>query len=101
MEDDEPTGYIRFEKLSATALKLLASNTYPRDNEETIYRAFQTLDVDRKGFLTTDELRGYMTSDSLSKEELEEMLTACTDPASGKIFYEGTTILCIFTLHFN
>lgn len=79
MEEDEPTGYVTFDKLCDVCLKYMAKKLIPRDNEEKIYRAFQALDVDKKGYLTEDELRSYMMKEgeAFSNEEMEEMLAVC------------------------
>ncbi|KAL2917259.1 hypothetical protein HK105_203324 [Polyrhizophydium stewartii] len=90
MEEDEPTGYITFQKFSKTALRILSSNAHVRDDDEKLFRAFQILDAEKRGYLLPDELRSFMTShgEPFSHEEIEEMLTACTDPAENKVYYE-------------
>ncbi|KAJ3062307.1 Dynein regulatory complex protein 8, partial [Quaeritorhiza haematococci] len=77
MEGEEPTGYIALDKFSEVAMRILTSSVHSiRDSEEVLYRAFLTLDVDKKGYLLPEELRNYLTSDGepLTKEEMEEML---------------------------
>ncbi|KAI8806421.1 hypothetical protein BJ742DRAFT_816777 [Cladochytrium replicatum] len=96
MEPDEPNGYIMFERFSKVALRILTSNSTGRDDEEKLYRAFRTLDGERKGYLLPGELREALMNEGeqFSKEEMEEMIMACTDPTEGKIYYEDyVTIL--------
>ena len=90
MEEEEPTGYITYEKFEKVALRLIQDTTLARDDEETIYRAFKTLDVDGKGFLRPEELKEFMTQhgEKFTDEEFEEMLSSCLDPQEGKIYYE-------------
>ncbi|RKO90810.1 hypothetical protein BDK51DRAFT_12014, partial [Blyttiomyces helicus] len=90
MEEEEPAGYVTLDRFSRVAIKLLTSNVIVRDDEERLFRAFLTLDTDKKGYLTPEELRAYMTTEGepFSPEEIEEMLVACTDPNEGKIYYE-------------
>lgn len=90
MEEDEPSGYIVYSRFKETTLKIL-STAYPiQSDEETLFRAFKTLDTEKKGFLLPDELRKYMATmgESFTKDEVDEMLAACTDPVENKIFYE-------------
>ena len=90
MEEDEPTGYVTIAKFTNTVSNTIKSNLFVRDDEEKIYRAFQTLDTDKKGFLLPDELRHYLTTqgEAFTNEEIDEMLTVCLNP----IFYEGNCI---------
>ncbi|KAJ3046513.1 Dynein regulatory complex protein 8 [Rhizophlyctis rosea] len=90
MEEDEPTGYVTHEKFFRVAFRILTSTSYVRDDEEKLFRAFQALDTENKGFLLPDDLRAAMTTEgeAFSTEEIDEMLMACTDPAEGKIYYE-------------
>lgn len=91
MEEEEPTGYVTFEKFEKVVLKLLQDTTLARDDEEKIYRAFKTLDQDSKGFLRPEELKEFMVQfgEKFTDEEFEEMLSSCVDPQEGKIYYEG------------
>ncbi|KAJ3227016.1 Dynein regulatory complex protein 8 [Clydaea vesicula] len=97
LEDDEPTGYIHFAKFNALALKVITSNIVKRANEEELYRAFLTLDMDKRGYLLPEELRNFLQNDGekFSDEEMEEMLLTCTDPTEGKIFYEDFVVMLV------
>ncbi|KAI9090831.1 hypothetical protein DFS34DRAFT_653887 [Phlyctochytrium arcticum] len=95
MEGEEKGGFVTFDRLAKTALRLLTTN-FLRDDEEKLYRAFLALDAENKGYLTPDELRQYMTTEGepFTSEEMDEMLMACTDPTDGKIWFEDyVTIL--------
>ena len=93
MEEEEPTGYVTFEKFEKVVLELIQDSTLSRDDEERIYRAFKTLDPDNKGFLRPEELKECLTlnGEKFTEEEFEEMLANCVDPQEGKIYYEGKT----------
>ncbi|KAJ2999954.1 Dynein regulatory complex protein 8 [Globomyces sp. JEL0801] len=86
MEEDEPTGYITKEKFNAVCTSIMSSKYPEKDDEETLYRAFQALDIEKKGYLLPDDLKRYMTSQGevFTTEEIEEMLAACTDPTENK-----------------
>ncbi len=90
MEQDEPTGYITWEKFSQVAGNVFSTKYPTPDDEETLFRAFQALDAERKGFLLPDDVRKYLTTmgEPLTNEEIEEMLAACTDPTENRIYYE-------------
>ncbi|KAI8929791.1 hypothetical protein BC831DRAFT_442078 [Entophlyctis helioformis] len=90
MEEDEPTGYVTFARFSKTVMALILSNLHTRDDDEKLFRAFQALDTEKRGFLLPDELRQVMTTqgEAFTHEEIEEMITACTDPAENKVYYE-------------
>ncbi|KAI8842106.1 hypothetical protein BC829DRAFT_304660 [Chytridium lagenaria] len=67
MEEEEPTGYVRYDRFLPVALSVCQSEECGPSDEERIFRAFQTLDIERKGYLTPDELRRFlMTDGSLS-----------------------------------
>ncbi|KAJ3316018.1 Dynein regulatory complex protein 8 [Boothiomyces sp. JEL0838] len=90
MEEDEPSGFVTWERFSKVTIRIL-SGTYPvKSDEETLFRAFLTLDTDKKGYLLPEELKKSLTSQGevFTEEEIEEMLAACTDPAENKIYYE-------------
>ncbi|KAJ3193451.1 Dynein regulatory complex protein 8 [Irineochytrium annulatum] len=92
MEEEEPSGYVQFDKFSKVATNVIKNDNIVRFDEELLYRAFLTLDVEKKGFLTPDELRKFMTTEgeAFSQEEVEEMLNASTDPTNNRVYYEGS-----------
>ena len=42
MEEEEPTGFIRFEKFERMMSRTILENHYPRDSEDKLLRAFKT-----------------------------------------------------------
>ena len=61
MEEDEPTGFVKYEKFEPVVVKAIEDNEIPTDSEEDIIRAFRALDTDSKGYLTSEELREMLT----------------------------------------
>merc|ERR1712139_763002 len=61
MEEDEPTGFVKYEKFEPVVVKAIEESEIPTDTEEDIIRAFRALDIENKGYLTTEELRELMT----------------------------------------
>ncbi|XP_027967650.1 dynein regulatory complex protein 8 isoform X3 [Eumetopias jubatus] len=90
VEEEEPTGYIRFEKFLPVMTKVLLERRYRPSPEDTLLRAFEVLDPSKRGFLTKEELIKYMTEEGepFSQEEMEEMLSAAIDPESNSIHYK-------------
>merc|ERR1711939_225176 len=85
MEEDEPTGFVKYEKFEPVIVKAMEDNEIPTDSEEDIIRAFRALDTDGKGYLTTEELRELMTKNEehFSADEIGEMLTFAIDKDTG------------------
>ncbi|NP_001277256.1 dynein regulatory complex protein 8 isoform X9 [Homo sapiens] len=90
VEEEEPTGYIRFEKFLPVMTEILLERKYRPIPEDVLLRAFEVLDSAKRGFLTKDELIKYMTEEGepFSQEEMEEMLSAAIDPESNSINYK-------------
>ncbi|XP_032225225.2 dynein regulatory complex protein 8 [Nematostella vectensis] len=96
-EEEEPTGYIRFEKFEPVMLKILLERRYKPAPEDQLSKAFEVLDQDKKGYLTTEELTKYMTEEgeAFTQEEVEEMLSAAVDPEKGVIFYKDFVAMLV------
>uniref|UniRef100_A0A2K6C791 EF-hand domain-containing protein n=1 Tax=Macaca nemestrina TaxID=9545 RepID=A0A2K6C791_MACNE len=63
VEEEEPTGYIRFEKFLPVMTEILLERRYRPIPEDVLLRAFEVLDSAKRGFLTRDELIKYMTEE--------------------------------------
>jgi Ca2+-binding EF-hand superfamily protein len=63
---------------------------YKPCSEEQLRKAFEVLDQDSKGYLTTEELTKYVTEsgEPFTQEEMEEMMSASVDPDQGVVFYK-------------
>ncbi|XP_008266387.1 dynein regulatory complex protein 8 isoform X1 [Oryctolagus cuniculus] len=90
VEEEEPTGYIRYEKFLPVMTKVLLEKRYRPIPEDVLLRAFEALDPAKRGFLTKEELIKYMTEEGepFSQEEMEEMLAATIDPETNAIHYK-------------
>jgi len=92
IEEEEATGFIKYEKFEPLAVKLLTEEalSHKRHAEDEIVKAFQVLDEDKKGYLEADELQRLMTQygEKFSSDEVKEMLTAAVDVELGRVFYE-------------
>jgi len=90
IEEEEPTGFIRFERFERMMVRVLLENQYPRNTEEQLLRAFRTLDPDNKGFVEAEKLRSLLTThgERFSQEEIDEFLAFAVDPETGTVQYE-------------
>ncbi|XP_010971858.1 dynein regulatory complex protein 8 isoform X1 [Camelus dromedarius] len=90
VEEEEPTGYIRYEKFLPVMTEVLLERRYRPIPEDILLRAFEVLDPAKRGFLSKEELIKYMTEEGepFSQEEMEEMLSAAIDPESNTIHYK-------------
>ncbi|KAM9317169.1 dynein regulatory complex protein 8 [Gastrophryne carolinensis] len=90
VEEEEPTGFIRFEKFMPIMTKVLLERRYRPISEDVLQRAFEVLDDNKRGFLTKDELIKYMTEEGepFTQEEMEEMISAAVDPDKNIVPYK-------------
>ncbi|XP_077934015.1 dynein regulatory complex protein 8 isoform X1 [Halichoerus grypus] len=71
VEEEEPTGYIRFEKFLPVMTEVLLERRYRPSPEDTLLRAFEVLDPSKRGFLTKEELIKYMTEEAFQLMNLQ------------------------------
>ncbi|KAF6274526.1 EF-hand calcium binding domain 2 [Rhinolophus ferrumequinum] len=97
VEEEEPTGYIRFEKFLPVMTNVLLERRYRPIPEDILLRAFEVLDPLKRGFLSKEELIKYMTEEGepFSQEEMEEMLSAAIDPESNTIHYKDYVTMMV------
>lgn len=95
IEETESQGYVKLDKLRNILLDILMTNEYRgqlvvRDDEDTIVRAFEMLDREKKGYVESEYLREVMTTmgEAFSADEINEMIHAASDPETGHIYYE-------------
>ena len=109
MESDQSTGYVKFKRdpvkpgdtveeprrFFELMLDILLTYEYNgeliiRDSEETILRAFEALDPEKKGYIDSEYLKELMTTrgERFTNEEVLEMLNAAADPETGYIKYD-------------
>ncbi|XP_065188716.1 dynein regulatory complex protein 8-like [Sycon ciliatum] len=97
MEEDEPTGYVRFVKFEPVALQALVERRYRPVDEETLLKAFEVLDTAKNDCLTVEQLTKVMceNGENFSKEEMDEMLSAAVDPDKNNIQYREYVSLMV------
>ncbi|XP_076835168.1 dynein regulatory complex protein 8-like [Brachyhypopomus gauderio] len=90
VEEEESTGYIRFEKFLPTMTKVLMEHKFRPIPDDMLLQAFEVLDQQKKGFLEPEELSKYLMQEGepFTQEETEEMFSAALDPDKNVIFYK-------------
>ena len=89
-EEEEPTGFIRFERFERMMSRVLLDNQYPRDSEEKLLRAFRTLDVQNNGYVEAEKIKTLLTThgERFSQEEIDDFLNFAVDPETNLLHYE-------------
>lgn len=92
MKAGSETSLIAIDQFEPVMIKILTERQkeYMRDSFHTILRAFRTFDPEDKGYFEPADLREIMSQDpnAFTEQEIDEMVAAAIDEASGKIFYE-------------
>lgn len=70
---------------------LLAAHKMKPSNPEDLFDAFKFLDLKNKGFIEKETFRNLLTEfgESMSKEELSDMMKSAVDPTDDRIYYEN------------
>lgn len=95
IEEEEPTGFIRFDKFERMMLRVLMEDRFPRDTEDKLLAAFRVLDTAGKGQLDAEKLRELLTTtgEKFTSEEIDDMLAFAADKETGLVHYEDYTTL--------
>ena len=95
IEEPESTGHLQSAKVRELVLKLdltksFKTKIFARDSEATIVKAFEALDKDKKGYISSEYLKEVMTTigERFNADEIVEMINATADPETGNIYYE-------------
>jgi Ca2+-binding EF-hand superfamily protein len=69
--------------------KMLVERRFRPSTEETLLKAFEVLDQERKDHLTREELAKFLTEEGepFSSEEIEELMAAALDSQKGTVNY--------------
>ncbi|GMT12775.1 hypothetical protein PFISCL1PPCAC_4072 [Pristionchus fissidentatus] len=86
MVDSDGKGSVDFDGF----LELIQSTELTGNEEEELRKAFKVFDSNDNGFIDADDLRRIMTSmgETLSEEEVDEMITTADTTGTGRIRYE-------------
>ncbi|XP_051471151.1 dynein regulatory complex protein 8 [Apus apus] len=89
VEEEPPTGYIHLEKFLPVMTKVLLDRSYQPIPEDVLLHAFETLDENKCGYITKEDLVKYLTKEGepFTQEEMEDMLSTALDPETNTVRY--------------
>ena len=78
-------------------LRDLKAKKYLPESEETLLRAFEALDTDKKGYFTKEELTKFMQEEGekFSSDEMEEMFSAFLDQEKNVAYSADMAMLMV------
>lgn len=70
---------------------LLAAQKMKPSNPEELFDAFKFLDLKNKGFIEKETFRNLLSKfgESMSEEEMSDMMKSAVDPIDGRVYYEN------------
>eukprot|EP00736_Rhodelphis_marinus_P001243 Rmarinus@m.16562 len=95
--DDEPTGFVQFEKFESMMVPVLKqvqqgnpAQEFVRHSEGVILQAFRLFDPEETGFIDAEQLKDLLMSkgEQFFQEEVDEMMRDAMDHVTGKVAYE-------------
>lgn len=90
VQDDEPTGFVSYQKFEKKMLNLLATKEYDPDSGDMLLQAFRTIDTENTGYISSELLEELFTSRGtpFRPKELEAFMLVAKDPETGNVYYE-------------
>ena len=90
MEDPQQMGFIQFERFYPIMSKLIVQRKWQLNTADELLKAFETLDTEKNGHLTIDEIKMYFTQygEAFENDEIEELLNAAVHPGTTQINYK-------------
>lgn len=90
MQDDEPTGFVSYQKFEKKMLQILATKELDPDSGDVLLQAFRTIDTENTGYISADLMEELLTTRGtpFRPKELESFLMVAKDPETGNIYYE-------------
>ena len=95
MQDDEPTGFVSYQKFEKKMLQILATKECDPDSGDILLQAFRTIDTENTGFISAELMEELLTTKGtpFRPKELEAFLMVGKDPETGNIYYEDYVAL--------
>lgn len=95
VQDDEPTGFVSYQKFEKKMLSILATKECDPDSGDVLLQAFRTIDTDNTGYLSSELLEELLTTRGtpFRPKELETFMMTAKDPETGNIYYEDYVAL--------
>lgn len=94
--DEDGDGTVDFKEF----LKMMMKKANSKDPYDELKEAFKVFDKDQNGFISEAELKQVMLQlgETLSDEELQEMIKEADEDGDGQVNYEGKTCEIINTV---
>lgn len=95
MQDEEPTGFVSYQKFEKKMLHLLATKECDPDSGDALLQAFRTIDTENTGFIPSELIEELLTTRGtpFRPKELESFMMIAKDPETGNIYYEDYVAL--------
>ena len=95
VQDDEPTGFVSYQKFEKKMLNMLATKECDPDSGDMLLQAFRTIDTDNTGYISAELLEELLTTrgTAFRPKELEAFLLVAKDPETGNVYYEDYVAL--------
>ncbi|KAJ1443410.1 hypothetical protein B484DRAFT_441611 [Ochromonadaceae sp. CCMP2298] len=95
VQDDEPTGFVSYQKFEKKMLQIMASKEWDADSGDMLLQAFRTIDTENTGFISAELLEELLTKEGtpFRPKELESFMQVSKDPETGNVYYEDYVAL--------
>jgi len=89
-DGDEEKVLVDLEKFEKVMIDVIEKDLYPPEIEDVLLAAFRKIDKEKNGYIDPEYFKELMTQmgEPMKRREVDEFLQECTDPETGKIFYE-------------
>lgn len=93
VQDDEPTGFVSYQKFEKKMLNLLATKECDPDSGDML--AFRTIDSENTGYISAEFLEELLTTRGMPfrPKEIDSFMMVAKDPETGNIYYEDYVAL--------
>lgn len=95
VQDDEPTGFVSYQKFEKKMLNLLATKECDPDSGDMLLQAFRTIDSENTGYISAEFLEELLTTRGMPfrPKEIDSFMMVAKDPETGNIYYEDYVAL--------
>ena len=95
VQDDEPTGFVCYQKFEKKMLQILATKECDPDSGDMLLQAFRTIDTDNTGYISAELLEELLSTRGAAfrPKEMEAFMLVAKDPETGNVYYEDYVAL--------
>eukprot|EP00045_Choanoeca_perplexa_P002696 m.26021 g.26021 ORF g.26021 m.26021 type:complete len:202 (+) comp11653_c0_seq1:98-703(+) len=94
-QEEEPTGFIAYERFEPVISRILEQSLYQSASLEELRQAFIVLGGNEDGTMDSATLTTILTEEGegLDDDEIDEMLTAAVDPDTKQVYFEEHSMI--------